>query len=91
MFLSLYPVWYFQKLFDLKVRKREIFDDSDFPDFYTMKSLRGGDFGVRIKNLFNKYLGVHLGVQSSLRVCSVYFKEVFFLSWGQKNFFLGSY
>ncbi len=33
----------------LKVPKREIFDRSDFPDFDTMKSLRVGDFGVKIK------------------------------------------
>jgi hypothetical protein len=33
----------------LKVPKREIFDRSDFPDFYTMKFLRVGDFGVKIK------------------------------------------
>ncbi len=56
----------------LKVPKREIFDRSDFPDFYTIKSLRVGDFGVKIKKNV-KYLGVHLGVQSSLHVCSVYF------------------
>jgi hypothetical protein len=38
----------------LKVPKREIFDRSDFPDFYTIKSLRVGDFGVKIKkNLQN--------------------------------------
>jgi hypothetical protein len=30
----------------LKVPKREIFDRSDFPDFYTIKPLRVGDFGV---------------------------------------------
>ncbi len=36
----------------LKVPKREIFDRSDFPDFYTMKSLRVGDFGVKIKKTF---------------------------------------
>ncbi len=36
----------------LKVPKREIFDRSDFPDFYTMKSLRVGDFGVKIKKMF---------------------------------------
>jgi hypothetical protein len=36
----------------LKVPKREIFDRSDFPDFYTMKSLRVGDFGVKIKKYF---------------------------------------
>jgi hypothetical protein len=33
----------------LKVPKREIFDRSDFADFYTIKSLRVGDFGVKIK------------------------------------------
>ncbi len=38
-------IWY------LKVLKCEIFDRSDFPDFYTIKSLRVGDFGVKIKNL----------------------------------------
>jgi hypothetical protein len=38
----------------LKVPKREIFHRSDFPDFYTIKSLRVGDFGVKIKkNLIN--------------------------------------
>ena len=36
----------------LKVPKREIFDRSDFPDFYTIKSLRVGDFGVKIKKKF---------------------------------------
>ena len=36
----------------LKVPKREIFDRSDFPDYYIMKSLRVGDFGVKIKFFF---------------------------------------
>ncbi len=31
-----------------KVPKREIFDRSDFPDFYTINSIREGDFGVKI-------------------------------------------
>ncbi len=53
--------------------KCEIFDRLDFSDFYTIESLRVGDFGVKIKNLLKKYLGVHLGLRSSLRVCSVYF------------------
>ncbi len=30
----------------LKVPKREIFDRSDFPDLYIIKSLCVGDFGV---------------------------------------------
>jgi hypothetical protein len=33
----------------LKVPKCEIFERSDFPDFYTIKSRREGDFGVKIK------------------------------------------
>jgi hypothetical protein len=41
---------------ELKVPKREIFDRSDFPDFYTIKSLRVGDFGVKIKNFFKNIL-----------------------------------
>ena len=36
----------------LKVPKHEIFNRSDFPDFYTMKSLRVGDLGVKIKQIF---------------------------------------
>jgi hypothetical protein len=35
----------------IKVPKCEIFDRSDFLDFYTIKSLRVGDFGVKIKNV----------------------------------------
>ncbi len=33
----------------LKMPKCEIFDPSDFHDFYIIKSLREGDFGVKIK------------------------------------------
>ncbi len=35
----------------LKVPKCEIFDRSDFPDFYTIKFRREGDFGVKIKKM----------------------------------------
>ncbi len=35
----------------LKVPKCEIFDLSDFPNFYTIKSLRVGDFGIKIKKI----------------------------------------
>ncbi len=70
--LKVLALRHFYQLTVLKVPKREIFDRSDFPDFYTTKSLRVGDFKVKIKKIY-KYLGVHLGVQSSLRVCSVYF------------------
>ncbi len=40
---------YYSSLRGLKVPKCEIFDRSDFPDFYTIKSRREGDFGVKIK------------------------------------------
>ena len=36
----------------LKVPICEIFDRSDFDDFYTIKSLWGGDIGVKIKISF---------------------------------------
>jgi hypothetical protein len=41
----------------LKVPKCEIFNRSDFPDFYTIKSLRVGDFGVKIKKNFKNIQG----------------------------------
>ncbi len=44
----------------LKVPKREIFDRSDCPDFYTIKCLRVGNFEVKIKKDFKKYLGVQV-------------------------------
>jgi hypothetical protein len=56
---------------NLKVPKCEIFDRSDFPDFYTIKSQPEGDFGVKIKKMLNKYLEVYLGPRNSLCVCSV--------------------
>jgi hypothetical protein len=39
---------------DLKVPKCEIFDRSDFHDFYPIKSLWEGEFGVKIKCLKKK-------------------------------------
>ncbi len=39
----------------LKVPKCEILDRSDFPHFYTIKSLREGDFGVKIKKNFKNF------------------------------------
>ncbi len=60
---SLKEIFYFYDLLynletELKVPKREIFDRSDFPEFYTIKSLRVGDFGVKIKKNFKNSLGV---------------------------------
>jgi hypothetical protein len=52
MMLDKSSVYYIRIQYLLKVPKREIFDGSDFPDFYTMKSLRVNDFGVKIKKKF---------------------------------------
>ncbi len=45
-----------QKKF-LKVPKFEIFECSDFADFYTIKSLCKGDFGVKIKKIYKNIWG----------------------------------
>ncbi len=70
----------------LKVPKREIFDRSDFPVFYTMKSLRVGDCGVKIKKKFKNIQGFIQGCKVPYAYAQCIFKEVFFLSWGQKFF-----
>jgi hypothetical protein len=72
-----------KKNFALKVPKREIFDRSDFPDFYTIKSLRVGDFGVKIKKILKIFRGSFRGAYAQ----SI-FEEVYFLSFGHKIFFL---
>ena len=71
----------------LKVPKREIFDRSDFPDFYTIKSLRVGDFGVKIKNLLKNIWGFIQGCEVPYAYAQSIFKEVIFISFGQKIFF----
>jgi len=53
----------------LKVPKCEIFDRSDFHDFYTIKSLREGDFGVKI-NIKNLIFRGSFGAECML-ICSV--------------------
>ena len=58
--------------------KREIFDRSDFPDFYTIKSLRVGDLGVKIKN-FNKIFGGSFrGAKLFTRMLSLFLRRFFF-------------
>jgi hypothetical protein len=49
----------------LKVPKREIFDRSDFPDFYTIKSSWVGDSVVKILTCYFNFLGscaAHIGM-----------------------------
>ncbi len=68
-----------------KVPKREIFDRSDFSDFYTIKSLRVGDFGVKMKNNFKKYIkGSFRGAKFLTRMLSLFLRKL----WPKKLFFL---
>ncbi len=73
--------------FLFKVPKREIFDRSDFPDFYTIKSLRVGDFGVKIKKILQNIQGFIQGCKVPYAYAQCVFKEVNFLSFGQNIFF----
>jgi hypothetical protein len=62
----------------LKVPKREIFDGSDFPDFYTIKPLRVGDFGVKKKNFFLIFRGSFRGAKFLTRMLSLFLRRFFF-------------
>jgi hypothetical protein len=62
----------------LKVPKREIFDRSDFPDFYTIKSLRVGDFGVTKKFFFLIFRGSVRGAKFLTRMLSLFLRRFFF-------------
>ncbi len=66
--------------------KREIFDRSDFPDFYIIKSLCVGDFGVKIKFFLKIIRGSFGGAKFLTRMLSVFLRRIFFLVWA-KNFF----
>ncbi len=58
--------------------KCEIFDRSDFHDFYPIKSLWEGDFGVKIK-CFKKIFRGSLGVAKFLtRMLSLILRKDFF-------------
>ncbi len=71
----------------LKVPKREIFDRSDFPDFYTIKSLRVGDFGVKIIKNLKIFRGSFRGAKFLTRMLSLFLRRFFFPKLGPKNFF----
>ncbi len=67
--------------------KREKFNRSDFPDFYTIKSLRVGDFGVKIKKNLKKFRGSFRAAKFLTRMLSLFLRRFFFQSFGQKIFF----
>ncbi len=69
-----------------KVPKCEIFDRSDFDDFYTIKSLCEGDFGVKIKNFIKIFGGSFRGAKFLTRMLSLFWRR-FFFKFGPKNFF----
>jgi hypothetical protein len=73
-------------LFSLKVPKCEIFHRSDFDDFYTIKSLCEGDFGVKIKNFIKIFRGSFRGAKFLMRMLSLFFRS-FFLKFGPKKIF----
>jgi hypothetical protein len=60
------------------VPKREKFDRSDFPDFYTIKSLRVGDFGVKIKKNLKIFRGSFRGAEFLTRMLSLFLRRFFF-------------
>ncbi len=66
--------------------KREIFDRSDFPDFYTIKSLCVGDFGVKILKILKIFKGSFRGAKFLTRMLSLFLRRVFFLVEAKKFF-----
>jgi hypothetical protein len=72
----------------LKVPKCEIFNRSDFHDFYTIKSLWEGDFGVKIK--CKKFRGSFGAAKFLTRMLSLILRRDFF-EFGQKKFFFEAF
>ncbi len=71
--------------------KCEIFDRSDFPDFYTIKSLRVGDFGVKMKNLLKIFRGSFRGCKLPYAYAQSIFEEIFLKVRAKFFFFLWSF
>ena len=66
--------------------KHEIFDPSDFPDFYIIKSLCVGDFGVKIKKNLKIIRGSFGGAKFLTRMLSVFLRRFFFRVLAKKIF-----
>ncbi len=67
--------------------KREIFDRSDFPDSYTIKSLCVGDFGVKIKKFLQIFRGSFGDAKFLMRMLSLFLRRFFFLVLAKTKFF----
>ncbi len=74
----------------LKVPMCEILDRSDFDDFYTIKSLWGGDFRVKIKISFFIVRGSFGAAKFLTRLLRLILRRIF-LGFGQNIFFSGSF
>ncbi len=71
--------------------KREIFDRSDFPYFYTIESLRVGDFGVKIKKILKIFRGSFRGAKFLTRMLCPFLRRFFFLVLAPKKLFLWNF
>ncbi len=61
--------------------KCEIFDRSFFSDFYTIKSLHVGDFGVKIKKNLIIFRGSFRGAKFLTRMLSLFLRRFFSKFW----------
>jgi hypothetical protein len=68
------------------VPKCEIFDRLDVPDFYTIKSLCEGNFGVKKNFVIKIFRGSFRGAKFLMRMLSLFLRRFFFKVWA-KNFF----
>jgi hypothetical protein len=75
----------------LKVAKCGIFDRSDFPDFYTIKSLCEGDFGVKMQKILQIFRGSFRGAKFLTRMLSLFLRRLFFEVWAKKFFLCGTF
>jgi hypothetical protein len=66
---------------NLKVPKCEIFDRSDFDDFYTIQSLCEGDFGVKTNFFIKIFRGSFRCAKSLTRMLSLFLRR--FFVWAQ--------
>ncbi len=66
--------------------KCEIFDRSDFDDFYTIQSLCKGEFGDKIKFFIQIFRGSLRGAKFLTRMLSLFLRR-FFFKFGPKHFF----
>jgi hypothetical protein len=70
------------------VPKREIFDRSDFPDFYILKSLQyvWATSGLKYEKILKIIRGSFGGAKFLTRMLSVFLRRIFFEFGQKKNF-----